>query len=443
MEENDKGITVKKASDMPEWYTQCVLKSGLADYGPVQGTIAFMPYSYSIWEMVQDAFNKMIKDTGHSNTYFPMFIPESLIEKEAEHFEGFSPEVFWVTKAGSRDLNEKIAIRPTSETIIYYFMQRWIRSWKDLPLLLNQWCNVARAEIKATKPFLRTSEFLWQEGHTAHATRDEAEKEALMILGFYKRIIEDYLAIPVIIGKKSESEKFPGAVYTYTLEAMMPDGKAVQSGTSHYLGTNFSKPLGITFTGKDGSDEFIHTTSWGISTRLIGTLIMEHGDDKGLILPPMLAPIQVVIVPIYKSEEEMHKVLDFSEEVKAKLISAGIRAKLDDREDRSPGYKFNDWELRGVPVRLEVGPRELESKKLGVARRDTAEKSKVDYSEIVPRLSEVLTLVQNSIFDLAKARLEKMIFGVSDYDEFKRYVGKGFVRVNWCGSEKCEMKNKG
>ncbi|MGC8537515.1 MAG: proline--tRNA ligase [Candidatus Micrarchaeia archaeon] len=442
MEDNDKGITAKKSEDISEWYVQTVLKSGMADYGPVQGTIVFMPYSYSIWEIVQGAFDKMIKDTGHSNAYFPMFIPENLLKKEAEHFEGFSPEVFWITKAGLRELSERIAIRPTSETIIYYFMQKWVRSWKDLPLLLNQWCNVARAEIKATKPFLRTSEFLWQEGHTAHSTKEEAEKEVLMILGFYKQILEDYFAIPVIVGKKSESEKFRGAVYTYTLEAMMPDGKAVQSGTSHYLGTNFSKPLGITFTDKDGSEKHIHTTSWGISTRLIGALIMEHGDDKGLVLPPKLAPIQAVIVPIYKTEEEMHKVLDFSNAVKSQLINEGIRTKLDDRDDRSPGYKFNDWELKGVPIRLEIGPRELESKILVMSRRDTGKKSKVDYRSLTATINDTLKLIQGSMFESAKERLKGMTFEVSSYDDFKRYIGKGFLKVSWCGSDSCEAKIK-
>ncbi len=442
MEDNDKGITAKKSEDISEWYVQAVLKSGMADYGPVQGTIVFMPYSYSIWEIVQEAFNRMIKGTGHSNAYFPMFIPENLLEKEAEHFEGFSPEVFWITKAGSRDLSERIAVRPTSETIIYYFMQKWVRSWKDLPLLLNQWCSVARAEIKATKPFLRTSEFLWQEGHTAHSTKEEAEKEASMILGFYKQIIEEYFAIPIIMGKKSESEKFAGAVYTYTLESMMPDGKAVQSGTSHYLGTNFSKPLGITFTDRDGNEKHIHTTSWGISTRLIGALIMEHGDDKGLVLPPRLAPIQVVIVPIYKAEEEMHKVLDFSNEVKSQLANAGIRVKLDDRDDKSPGYKFNDWELKGVPIRLEIGPRELQSKTLVISRRDTGKKSKAEYSSLTGTINDTLKLIQEGMFKSANERLKSMTFEVSSYDDFKRYIGKGFVKANWCGSESCEAKIK-
>ena len=284
-EEDQKGITVKKNEDFSEWYTQLVSKSELADYGPVKGTMAIMPYGYAIWERIQAIFDKMIKETGHTNAYFPLFIPESFFMRESEHVKGFAPELFWVTKSGDRELEERLAIRPTSETIIYHFMAKWIRSWRDLPMLLNQWCNVARAEIKATKPFVRTSEFLWQEGHTAHLTKEEAEKEVMLALNLYRELSEKYLAIPVILGTKSESEKFPGAVYTLAIEAIMPDGKALQSATSHYLGENFSKHFGVSVLNKEGKQQNVHTTSWGISTRIMGALAMLNSDDKGLMLP--------------------------------------------------------------------------------------------------------------------------------------------------------------
>ncbi|MFH0711466.1 MAG: proline--tRNA ligase, partial [Candidatus Aenigmatarchaeota archaeon] len=329
--------------DFVEWYTQVVQKAELADYGPVQGTIAMRPYAYAIWEMIQKIFDEKIKKTGHVNAYFPTLIPESFLKKEAEHFKGFDPEVFFVTHSGSNKLGERLVVRPTSETMIYHFYSKWIRSWRDLPVLLNQWCNILRAEIKATKPFIRGSEFLWQEGHTAHATKEEADKEMLSILDEYVDIAENYLAISVLKGKKSEMEKFPGALVTTTFEGMMPDGKALQMGTSHNLGQNFSKPFEIKFLDKDKKEKFVWTTSWGISTRLLGALIMVHGNDKGLVLPPKIAPIQVVIVPVYYKEKEKKEVMKKIENLKEELKS--FRVHVDGREEYTPGWKFNEWEM--------------------------------------------------------------------------------------------------
>ncbi len=438
------GITVKKSENFSEWYTQVVIKAGLADYGPVKGTIAFKPYAYEIWEKIREIFDKMIKKTGHRNAYFPLLIPESFLKKEAEHFEGFVPEVFWVTKAGDRELGEKLAIRPTSETIIYSFFSKWIKSWRDLPLLINQWCNVLRAEIKATKPFIRTSEFLWQEGHTAHETFEEAEKEVMLILGFYKKLIEEYLAIPVIAGKKSELEKFPGAVYTATLEAIMPDGKALQLATSHHLGQNFSKPFEIKFLGRDGKEHYVYQTCWGISTRLIGALIMIHGDDKGLILPPRIAPYQVVIIPIYYSDEEKEKVFRKCEKVEKELVKNSIRVIFDNREEYTPGWKFNDWELRGVPLRIEIGPKDVENKQVVLARRDTFEKIVVKDEKLVETINKLLEEIQKNLFERAKKLKESLTTKVKNFEEFKKVIKEkgGFVKACWCGSKICEQKIK-
>ncbi len=440
--EKQQGITVKKSENFPEWYTQVVLKSGLADYGPIQGTIAFREYSFAIWEKIQAIFNEMIKKTGHKNVYFPMLIPESFLKKEAEHFKGFTPEVFWVTQAGDRKLSERLAIRPTSETMVYYFFSRWIRSWRDLPLLVNQWCNIARAEIKSTKPFIRTTEFLWQEGHTAHATKEEADKEVMLILEFYRKIIEDYLAIPVLVGKKSEREKFAGALYTTTLEALMPDGKALQIGTSHNLGQNFSKPFEIKFLDKDEKEKYVWTTSWGIASRLIGAIIMVHGDDKGLVLPPNIAPIQVVIIPIYYKKTERKEVLRKAKEILSKLEENKVSAFLDDREEYTPGWKFNEWELKGVPLRIEIGPKDLEKKQVVVARRDNFEKVIVKEKDLIKKLNELLNEIQKSLFRKAKKFLKENIFIARNFDEFKKIIKEkgGFVKACWCGSEECEEK---
>ncbi|MEM7825295.1 MAG: proline--tRNA ligase, partial [Candidatus Aenigmatarchaeota archaeon] len=385
-----EGLTVKKSENFSEWYVQALLKSELIDYGPVQGTIVLREYSYEIWEKIQSIFNKMIKKSGHKNVYFPLLIPESFLKKEAEHFKGFVPEVFWVTHAGDEKLGERLAIRPTSETIVYYFFSRWIRSWRDLPLLLNQWCNILRAEIKSTKPFVRTSEFLWQEGHTAHATKEEADKEVMLILKFYQDLIEKYLGIPVLVGKKSDREKFAGALYTTTLEAIMPDGKALQMGTSHNLGQNFSKPFEIKFMDKDKKEKYAWTTSWGISTRLIGAVVMTHGDDKGIIIPPRIAPYKAVIVPIYYKKKEKDVLIKKSVKILEMLNKNGIEVIIDKREEYTPGWKFNEWELKGVPLRIEIGPKDIKNNQVVVVRRDNNEKIKIKEKDVLKKIKVLL-----------------------------------------------------
>lgn len=439
-----QGITVKKSEDFSEWYTQVVLKSGLMDYGPVQGTIAFREYSFEIWEKIQEIFNKMIKNTGHRNVYFPLLIPESFLRKEAEHFKNFVPEVFWVTHAGDDKLGERLAIRPTSETIIYHFYSKWIRSWRDLPVLLNQWCNVARAEIKSTKPFIRTSEFLWQEGHTAHATKEEADREVMLMLKFYQELMEDYLAIPVLVGKKSEREKFAGAFYTTTLEALMPDGKAMQMGTSHNLGQNFSKPFGIKFVDKDKREKYVWTTSWGISTRLIGAIVMVHGDDKGLVLPPRIAPYQVVIIPIYYKKGEKKKVTKKAKEVSSILEKNGVRAVVDDRAEYTPGWKFNEWELKGVPIRIEIGPLDIKKKQVVIVRRDNFEKVTAEEKDLPKKINFSLNEIQKSLLKKARKFLEENTATVKSYEEFKKVLEEkgGFIRACWCSEQHCEDQIK-
>ena len=443
-EQKQEGITVKKSENFSEWYTQVVQKAQLADYGPVQGTIAFMPYAYAMWENVKEIFDKKIQALGHKNAYFPLLIPESFLKKEAEHFKGFVPEVFWVTHSGDNKLGERLAIRPTSETIIYYFFSKWIRSWRDLPLLLNQWCNVARAEIKSTKPFIRTSEFLWQEGHTAHATKEDADKEMMTILKEYQDLVENYLAIPLLTGTKSESEKFAGALTTTTIEALMPDGKALQMGTSHNLGQNFSKPFGIKFLDKDGKEQHVWTTSWGIATRLIGALIMVHGDDKGLVLPPKIAHTQVVIVPIFYKDAEKNKVLLKAEKIKTLLENEKLNVILDDREGYTPGWKFNEWELKGIPLRIEIGPKDVKKKQVVLVRRDNYEKSFIKEAIAVKNVLELLNDMQKSLYKKAKKALNENIHVVKNYDEFKTIVENkgGFIKASWCGDHHCENQVK-
>ncbi len=440
---SDKGITAKKNENFDEWYLQLVTKSDLFDYGPLKGTMAMKPDSYEIWEKIQDVFNSMIKESGHRNAYFPLLIPESLLKTEKEHFEGFTPEVFWVTHAGDNETSERLAIRPTSETIIYHFMSKWIRSWRDLPLLLNQWVNVLRAEIKMTKPFHRTSEFLWQEGHTAHATQEDAEKEVALTLGYYKKLAEEYLAVPVITGKKSEKEKFAGAVYTTTIEGMMPDGKALQMGTSHYLGQNFAKPFDVAFLNEKEEKAYAHTTSWGVSTRLIGGMLMVHGDDKGLVLPPKVAPTQVVIVPIFKTDNESI-VMQRANEIKKALDSSGIRTRIDSRNTYSPGWKFNEWEMKGVPIRIELGNKEVQENKITYARRDSGEKATCTTDDAIKTIANALEEVQKALFENAKRLLESKTIKVSDYGEFKKKIEEkaGFVIAYWCEEDECEEKIK-
>lgn len=441
---SDMGIAVKKAEDFSEWYTQVILKSGLGDYAPVKGCMVFREHSYAIWEKIQEIFNKKIKETGHKNVYFPMFIPESLLKKEAEHFAGFVPEVAWVTVGGDSPLEERLAIRPTSETIINATFAKWIRSWRDLPIKLNQWCNIVRWETKATKLFLRTREFLWQEGHTAHATKEEADQEVMEILNAYRHVIENYLAIPILVGKKTENEKFAGALYTTALEAIMPDGKALQMGTSHQLGQNFSKVFDIKFLDQDEKEQNVWQTSWGFTTRMIGAMVMVHGDDKGLVLPPKVAPIQVVIVPIPYKDADAKLILVKARSVYDKLLKHDISIVLDDRAEYTPGWKFNEWELKGVPIRIEIGPRDIRQKQITVVRRDTSEKVTLKEEEIVNAVAKLLEEIQNNLFSRAKKALEENITTVQTYSEFKKTLTKkgGFIRACWCSSSTCEEKIK-
>jgi prolyl-tRNA synthetase len=438
------GITATKSKQFSKWYIQVVLRSELADYAPVKGCIIFREYSYAMWEKIQRYFDERIKKTGHKNAYFPLFIPEKFLKKEAEHFEGFVPECAWVTIGGESKLKERLAVRPTSETIIYTMFKKWIRSWRDLPLKLNQWCNIVRWETKATKPFLRTREFLWQEGHTAHATFEEADKEAMDILNIYKDLMENLLAIPVLDGKKSEQEKFAGALYTATLEALMPDGKSLQMGTSHNLGQNFSRAFKIQFIGEDEKKHYVWTTSWGIATRLIGAIVMVHGDDKGLVLPPKIAPYQVVIVPILYKEVESNLILDKAQEICERLNQEGITAIIDDRTEFRPGWKFNEWELKGVPLRIEIGPRDIEKNQVVAARRDTFERVDVKEEQLVNEINTILTSIQNNLFNRAKKFLEDNVTTVKTYSEFKKALRRkgGFLRANWCSDKKCEEKIK-
>lgn len=443
-EREDLGITVKKSDDFSEWYIQVVLKAELADYAGSKGFVVLRPNGYDIWEQIKQFFDSKIKATGHRDAYFPTLIPESLLKRESEHFAGFVPEVFWVTKSGTQDLSDVYAVRPTSETIIHDSIARWIRSWRDLPMLLNVWNSVLRAEIKSTKPFIRTAEFLWQEGHTAHASEAEAEKEVMEILLTYREVMQDLLAIPVYIGKKSDREKFVGAVYTTTLEAMMPDGKAIQMGTSHHLGQNFSKPFEIRFLDKDSELRFVWQTSWGISWRLIGALIMEHGDDKGLVLPPRVAPIQAVIVPIIFSSGKAQAVLTKCREVETALRSKGIRVTLDARENYTPGWKFNDWEMKGIPVRIEIGPRDIANETAVLVRRDTGAKSTVPISALSEQSDAILMDIQANLWCAASARLKEQTVPVKTYYELQALMEQkgGFARANWCGSQECEIKVK-
>jgi prolyl-tRNA synthetase len=437
------GITVKKSEDFSEWYTQIVLKAALADYAPVKGFIVLRPYGYAIWESIRDILDRRFKETGHQNGFLPVLIPESLLSKEEDHFAGFTPEVFWVTKAGDNDIGERLALRPTSETLAYSIFAKWITSYRDLPLKINFWNTALRAEIKATKPFIRTSEFLWQEGHTVHATEEEAEQEVMLILDIYKDLIENYLAVPAITGFKSDSEKFVGAKYTTTLEGLMADGRALQMGTSHHLGQNFSRPFEIKYLGKDTKEHFAWQTSWGVSWRLIGALIMVHGDDKGLVLPPQVAPIQVVIVPIHK-DKDAQLVKGKAGEIESELKSAGIRAYMDGRDEYTSGWKFNEWEMKGVPLRINIGSRDIEKGQVEFVRRDTKEKMQGDRAKLVDTTGSLLANIQDSLLARARAFLNKNISSSATYSEFKSIIeGRGgFVMAGWCGREECEKSIK-
>ena len=425
-------------SDFPQWYSDVVLKTKLVDYGPVKGTMVIRPYGYAIWENIQKELDKRFKETGHENAYFPLLIPMSFMTKEAEHVEGFAPEVAVVTHAGGEKLAEPLCIRPTSETIIGTMYGKWIQSYRDLPVLMNQWANVMRWE-KTTRPFLRTSEFLWQEGHTVHATEEEAMEETMKMLSVYEEFAKTCLSMPVLTGRKTEKEKFAGAVATFGMEAMMHDGKSLQAGTSHYLGQNFSKAFEIKFLDKDGVQKYAYTTSWGVSTRLIGALIMTHGDQRGLVMPPVVAPVQAVIVPIAAKKGG---VLEACTALKERLQKAGVRVVLDDT-DNSPGWKFNEWEMKGVPVRIELGPRDIEAGKMTVCRRDTLEKGELPLENAEEGVKALLSEIAQNMYDTAKKRMEQRIVDAETLDELLDGVNRGnFVRAGWCGCRECEDKVK-
>ena len=434
------GITVGKNENFSEWYNQVVLKAELADFTAIKGFMTIRPNAYEIWEKIQEYLNKRLKELGHRNGYFPALIPESFLKKEKEHLEGFTPEAFWVTHEGPEKLEERLALRPTSETIICDLYSKWIKSWRDLPLLMNYWNSVFRFETKMTKLFIRTREFLWQEGHTVHATKEEAEKEMLTILNIYKEMIEELLAIPVLIGKKTEKEKFAGAVTTTTLEGLMPDGRALQMGTSHNLGQNFSIPFKIKFLDKDGEEKYAWQTSWGVSTRLIGALIMTHGDDKGLVLPPKVAATQVVIVPII-FEKNREKVLKKAKEIEKKLKKEFL-VKFDDRENYTAGWKFNHWELLGIPIRIEIGPKDIKNEQVVLVRRDTGKKTAVKEKDLIKKVKETLEDIQKNLFTQAQEFLKKNTHTAKTYKEFLEIIEKkkGFVKVGWCGARECEDK---
>lgn len=424
-----------------QWYIDVVKKADLADYTLVRGCMVIKPYGYGLWENMQHCLDRRIKATGHKNAYFPLFIPESLLKKEAEHVEGFAPEVAWVTHGGSEKLEERLAVRPTSEAIIGSLYSKWIKSWRDLPVLINQWANIVRWE-KVTRPFLRTTEFLWQEGHTAHKNREEAEEETLKILNVYKDYIETDLAIPVIIGRKSNNEKFAGAIHTYTLEALMGDGKILQAGTSHNLGQNFAQAFDIRFLDENQREQYVWTTSWGTSTRLVGAIIMVHGDERGLKLPPQVAPTQIVLVPIFfdKSKKE---VMEKAQEYK-RLLEEKFRVELDDRDSYTPGWKFNEWEMKGVPVRLEIGPRDLAEKQVTAVRRDKGNKLIIPENELIATLEKWLDDIQNNLYIQARTRLEENIRFTENYEEFKEIIKEklGFIKAYWCEDEQCENEIK-
>jgi len=437
------GITVSKSENFSEWYLQVVLKTKLVDYGPVKGLIVLRPDGYSIWESIKESLDKKLKDTGHKNGFLPVLIPQSLLSKEKEHFDGLNPEVFWVTHSGNSKIGDKLALRPTSETYVCSLYNKWIRSWRDLPLKINFWNTALRAEIKGTKPFLRTSEFLWQEGHTAHTTKEEAEKEVADILQLYKKTIEEELAVPVITGKKSEKEKFVGAVFTDTLESLMPDGKALQMGTSHFLGQNFSKPFDVKYLDENNTGTFVWQTSWGVSWRLIGGMIMTHGDDKGLVLPPKVAPIQVVIIPIYYSKEDKENVLQKACQIKDSLSNNDIRVHLDDREQLTPGFKFNDWEMKGIPIRNEIGPKDIAKNQIVLARRHNQTKISLDIDGLTEKTLSELKNIQMEMFDAAKKILDERVVRVSEYQQFKKELENGkMIDCSWCGNQTCEDKIK-
>ena len=433
-----------RSEDFSQWYLDMVLKAELADYGPVKGCMVIRPYGYAVWELMQADMDRRIKETGHVNAYFPLFIPKSFLEKEKEHVAGFSPECAWVTVGGGEELEEPLAIRPTSESMICTMYAKWVKSWRDLPILINQWANIVRWE-KVTRPFLRTTEFLWQEGHTLHVSEAEAEEETLRMLGVYKDFSEQVLAMPVLHGRKSDAEKFAGALRTYAIEALMQDGRALQAGTSHNLGQHFATAYGIEFLDKDQERRKPWSTSWGSSTRMLGGLIMSHGDDLGLVFPPKVAPYQVVIVPIPPRQGDWsEQVLPKAREVQQALRAAGVRVHLDDRETQQPGFKYADWEMRGAPLRLELGPKDIEKQQCVLVRRDTREKAFVPLSGLAAAVSDRLSALQAALLDAARKRLESMTVRASSYDEFKQVMAtkRGFIVAGWNGDPAVEARIK-
>lgn len=441
----DKGFVTEitpQSEDFSRWYIDVIKKAELMDYSPVRGCIVFRPDGYALWENIQKDLDQRFKDTGHRNAYFPLFIPESFFQKEKDHIEGFNPELPWVTEAAGEKLEERLAIRPTSETMFGHMYAKWINSYRDLPLLINQWANVVRWE-KRTLPFLRTSEFLWQEGHTAHEDEADARKETMTMLDVYTAFCEEVLAIPVIKGQKTPSERFAGAVDTYSIEAMMKDGRAVQAGTSHYLGTKFADAFDIKYLDRDNTQQLCHTTSWGVSTRLIGALIMVHGDDRGLVLPPKVAATQVIMIPIGPPKTR-DVVIAKTDELYAQLKAAGIRVRVDDRADMSPGWKFNEYEMRGVPIRLEIGPRDMENGQCVLVSRVSGEKKAVPLDNLVAEVQDLLTQIHSDMYARAEAFRQEHFYSVDTLDEYKAAVEekRGFALAGWCGSEACEKQVK-
>ncbi|HEX7024332.1 MAG TPA: proline--tRNA ligase [Gemmatimonadales bacterium] len=440
----EKKALTTRAQDFSAWYNELIMKAELADYSPVRGCMVIRPNGYAIWEEMQRALDRMFKDTGHQNAYFPLFIPQSFLSKEAEHVEGFAPETAVVTIGGGKELEEPLVVRPTSETIIYAMFSKWIQSWRDLPVLMNQWCNVVRWELR-TRLFLRTTEFLWQEGHTAHATEEEAERETRTILAIYRRFAEEWMAMPVVTGRKTDSERFAGALRTYAIEALMQDNKALQAGTSHNLGQNFAKAFDVTFQTADGLLDHVWSTSWGVSTRLVGGLIMTHGDDQGLVCPPRLAQWQVVIVPIWKADEERNSVFEAGTRLVADLRAAGLRAHLDLREGMKPGAKYYEWEGRGVPFRLELGPRDLANQTVMLARRTGGPKESLPLDGLGPRLLEEVDRMQVALLRAARERRDAATLrGPKTKQEFIEFLEGtgGFVYAGWCGDPAVEAEIK-
>ena len=445
-DKQDERKVTPRSQDFAGWYNDIILKAELADYSPVRGCIVFRPDGFAIWEALRDELDKRIKKTGARNAYFPLFIPQSFLRKEAQHVEGFAPEVAAVTHGGGEELEEPLIVRPTSETIINHMFSQWIHSYRDLPMMVNQWCNVVRWEMR-TRIFLRTAEFLWQEGHTAHATREDAERETLTILDLYRSFVEGFLAIPLVVGRKSAAERFPGADETYTIEGLMGDGRALQCGTSHSLGQNFARAFETRYLDEQNQLQYVWQTSWGVSTRLLGAIIMVHGDDQGLRLPPTVAANQVVIVPISRKPEEGATVLAAARDLFDTLENAGIRVKLDTRDGVSPGFKFNDWEMRGVPLRIEIGPRDVASGEVVMARRDMKgpeAKSKAPIAEVASRVPAILAEIQQSLYQQALSVMQKETREFGDYAAFKKQMegegGGGLANIFWCGNPECETR---